>query len=167
MTDKTLYEGKWLSVIERDGWYQFARIPGSTGGVSILIYRKDPEKPILGRFEICPAHGDGLSLTAISGGIEEGQTPKTTAFNESFEEAGYRLVDLIFLGKVKLSTNQDTDVYLFASNVTGFDREEAPGDGTKGEEGSYCDWVTIDEAVMSKSAILGSMIIRAQMKGLL
>lgn len=167
MSDKTLYEGKWLSIIERDGWYQFARIPGSTGGVSILIYRQDPEKPILGRFEICPAHEDGLSLTAVSGGIEEGMTPRNTAYNETFEEAGYKVDNLDFLGKVKLSTNQDTDVYLFASDVTGLERHEAPGDGSKGEEGSYCDWVTIEEAVMSKSAILGSMIIRAQLKGLL
>lgn len=68
MPDKVLLTTRFLSLVERDGWYYFAQIPGSAGGVIILLYQQDKERPILGRYEICPAHGDGLALTAIAGG---------------------------------------------------------------------------------------------------
>lgn len=167
MTDKLLFKTPYLSLIERNGWYYFAQIPGSAGGVSILLYRPMDDKPILGRYEICPAHLDIVpSLTAISGGIEEGDTPLETAIKESYEEAGYKLEasDFIDLGSCRLSTNQDTIVYLFAANVTGKERYHAPGDGTKGEEGAYCDWVTVTQAVQSKSAFMSALILRLYIK---
>lgn len=162
MSDKVLYKTNFLSLIERDGWYYFAQIPGSAGGVAILLYRQDKEKPILGRYEICPAHGDGLALTAIAGGIEEGDTPLQTAIKEAYEEAGYKLQtsELVNLGSCRLSTNQDTIVYLFAADVTGIRRYPAPGDGTRGEEGSNCDWVSAKEAILSKSAYMSALLLR-------
>jgi 8-oxo-dGTP pyrophosphatase MutT (NUDIX family) len=163
MSDKVLYQTKYLSLIERDGWYYFAQIPGSAGGVVMLLYREEDGKPILGRFEMCPAHHDAVpTLTAIAGGIEEGDTPLETAIKEAHEEAGYKLEasDFTDLGSCRLSTNQDTIVYLFAANVTGKERGNAPGDGTKGEEGAYCDWVSIEDAVLSKSAFMSTLLMR-------
>lgn len=167
MSDKILYTTPFLSLIERDGWYYFAQIPGSAGGVVILLYRQHRDKPILGRYEICPAHLDTVpTLTAIAGGIEDGDTPLETAVKESYEEAGYVLAasDFVDLGSCRLSTNQDTIVYLFASDVTGKGRGDAPGDGTKGEEGAYCDWVTPFQAVQSKSAFMSALILRLFVK---
>jgi 8-oxo-dGTP diphosphatase len=163
MVDKILYETPYLSLIERDGWYYFATIPGSIGGVAILLYRRNNDKSILGRYEICPAHDDKKPvLTAIAGGIEEGDIPLGTAVKESYEEAGYKLnsEDFIDLGQCNLSTNQDTIIYLFAADVTGKSRGDAPGDGTRGEVGSYCNWVTAREAVFSKSAFMSVLITR-------
>lgn len=163
MPDKILCETEYLSLIERDGWYYFAQIPGSAGGVVILLYRLDNSRSILGRYEICPAHGDLIpSLTAIAGGIEEGDTPLETAIKESYEEAGYRLkaADFIGLGSCRLSTNQDTIVYLFAGDVTLKDRGFAPGDGTRGEEDACCFWVTPIQAIQSKSAFMSTLILR-------
>ncbi len=164
--DKVLFETNHLSLIERDGWYYFAKVPGSDGGVIILLYRIDSDKSILGRYEICPAHGDGLTLTAIAGGIEKGDTPLETAVKESYEEAGYRLEPQRFidLGRCNLSTNQDTLVYLFAADVTEIRRQGAPGDGTRGEIGAYCDWVTLDEAIFSKSAFMSTLVLRLFIK---
>ena len=162
MIDKTLYKTPFLALVERDGWYYFAQIPGSKGGVSILLYRRDDELSVLGRYEICPAHNDGMALTAISGGIEEGDSLLETAVKESYEEAGYKLnaSDFVDLGRCNLSTNQDTYVYLFAADVTGLPRHNAPGDGTRGEIGSYCDWVTPIRAIQSKSAFMSALILR-------
>lgn len=163
MPDKVLHQTTYLSLIERDGWYFFAQVPGSAGGVTILLYRLDDAKSVLGRYEICPAHGDVTpALTAISGGIEAGETPLQTAIKETYEEAGYHLegADFISLGACRLSTNQDTIIYLFAANVTGKPRVTAPGDGTRGEEGAYCDWVTPTQAIESKSAFLSALLLR-------
>ncbi len=167
MNDRILYKTPFLALIERDSWYYFAQIPGSMGGVTLLLYRQDKDKPILGRYEICPAHLDTVpTLTAIAGGIEEEDTPTQTAIKEAYEEAGYRLEgnDLVDLGSCRLSTNQDTIVYLFAADVTDKKRAHAPGDGTKGEEGSYCDWVTPVQAVQSKSAFMSTLLLRLFMK---
>lgn len=163
MSDKILHETPFLSLVERDGWYYFAQIPGSAGGVAIMLYRQDEDKPILGRYEMCPAHLDSIpALTAIAGGIEEGDTPLETAVKESYEEAGYKLQasDFIDLGNCRLSTNQDTIVYLFAADVTGLPRYEALGDGTRGEQGAYCDWVTPTQAIFSKSAYMSTLLMR-------
>ncbi len=166
MSDIILCETECLSLIKRDDWYYFAQVPGSIGGVAILLYRKNSGKPILGRYEICPAHNDGLALTAIAGGIEKGDIPLETAINESYEEGGYRIEpsDFVDLGECRLSTNQDTTIYLFAADVTKLSRYDAPGDGTKGEIGSYCAWVSTEEAIFSKSAFMPALIARLKLK---
>lgn len=164
--DVILYETEYLSLIERNSWYYFAQVPGSIGGVIVLLYCLNGKNPILGRYEICPAHGDGMALTAIAGGIEKGDTPLETAVNESYEEGGYRIdpASFVDLGKCQLSTNQDTVVYLFSADVTNLPRFDAPGDGTKGEIDSYCDWVSIKEAIFSKSAFMSTLIARLKLK---
>ena len=167
MTDKVLYQTGHLSLIERDSWYYFAQVPGSPGGVMILLYRTDSELSVLGRFEMCPAHDDKVpALTTIAGGIESNETPKEAIVREAYEEAGYNLSldDVVSLGRCNLSTNQDTLVYLFAADVTGLSRKTAPGDGTRGEQGAYCDWVTPQQAIQSKSAFMSTMIMRLFVK---
>lgn len=166
MTDIILFETEYLALVKRDDWYYFAQVPGSIGGVIILLYRLNDNKPILGRYEKCPAHNDGLALTAIAGGIEKGDTSLKTAINESYEEGGYKIEPEIFidLGKCQLSTNQDTIVYLYAANVTNLPRYDAPGDGTKGEIGSYCDWISVKDAIFSKSAFMSTLIMRLKFR---
>lgn len=168
MTEERLYYTPFLSLYVKDDWYYFARIPGSAGGVMILVYRVDnQEKPILGRFEICPAHNElEPTLTTIAGGIEKDHTPLQTAVKEVFEEAGYKLdtIDITNLGTCRLSTNQDTIVHLYAADVTGKERFEAPGDGTRGEQGAYCEWVSVEEAVWGKSSYMSTMLLRLFLK---
>ena len=167
MSDKVLYETPFLRLIERDDWYYFAQVPGSPGGVMILLYRTDSELSILGRFEICPAHHDLIpTLTSIAGGIEETETPQEAIIREAYEEAGYKLRPdkIVNLGQCNLSTNQDTLVYLFAADVTSLKHHKAPGDNTRGEQGAYCDWVTPEEAIQSKSAFMSTMLMRLKLK---
>lgn len=167
MTDKILCSTPFLQLIERDGWYYYANVPGSMGGVVILLYRTDQAECVLGRYEICPAHGDvEPMLTTIAGGIEAGDTPLDTCIKESMEEAGYNIYgqNIIDLGKCMLSTNQDTVIYLFACDVTGLPRTVAVGDGTIGEIGSYCEWVTPEQAILSKSAFMSALMLRLYVK---
>lgn len=163
MTDKILYTTPYLQLVERDGWYYFARIPGSSGGVSILVYRLGEHKSVLGRYEKTVSHGDEKpTLTSVAGGIEEGELPLAAAVRETREETGYDVDASEFesLGRCTLSTNQDTIIHLFAVDVTGKERGEAVPDGTKGEEDAYCDWVTAREAIMSKSAYMSALMMR-------
>lgn len=164
--DVILCKTEYLSLIKRDGWYYFAQVPGSVGGVCVLLYRLNDKLPILGRYEICPAHGDGIALTTIAGGIEKSDTPLEAAVNEAYEEGGYKIKPDAFvdLGKCQLSTNQDTVIYLFAADVTNLSRYDAPGDGTKGEIDSYCNWISIEEAIFSKSAFMSALIARLKFK---
>lgn len=163
--DKILYSGKWLSVIERDGWYVFSRETTSKGVVYILIIDRNKQEPILGRFEVCPAHSDKTQvLTSITGGINIKRKPLDVAVEEIYEEAGYRISpkQIIHLGKVNLTKSTDTIGYLYAVDVTGLKRGKAPGDGSFGEVGSYCDWVSIEEAAGCKCPIMSTLLFRYQ-----
>lgn len=160
--DKVLFSGKWLSIIDRDG-YQFSQEVTSKGVVYILIVDKNKENPILGRFEICPPHGDMKpTLTSITGGVNIKKEPLDIAVEEIYEEAGYTVgpEQVIALGKVYLSKSADTRGHLYAVDVTDFKQGEAPGDGSPGEIGAYCDWVSIDEAINCKCPVMSTLLLR-------
>lgn len=161
--DRTLFEGKFISVIERDGWYEFMHPTDSGGIVYVLVYRGKGKAPILGRYEVCPAHGDKEpTLTSITGQVPLGRTPAAIAVMEVEEEAGYTIAEsqLIRLGEVRLSKAADTTAYLYAVDVMDMERGEAPGDGSFGEKGSYCEWVTVEEAINCKCPVVASMMLR-------
>ena len=170
MGDKILYEGKWLSIVERDGWYQFSRETARAGVVYVLVFRKAVFHPVLGRYEICPAHGDAEPiLTSLSGGIEVGQDPADAAVAEVYEEAGYRITrdQLIDLGKVNLTKSTDTIGYLYAVDVSDLERGDAPGDGSLGEEKSYCNWISVWDTQMCKCPVMAALLVRADAHRLL
>lgn len=163
MMDKILYEGKWISVIERDGWYQFSRGTTSDGVVYILVFRKNSRTPVLGRYEICPAHGDKSPvLTSITGGVKAGRNPAAVAIEEIKEEAGYTVcqTDLVDLGKTNLTKSCDTIGHLYAVDVTGLPRGDALGDGSEGEKESYCDWVSFGSTVLCKCPVMCTLVAR-------
>jgi len=169
MDDKILYEGKWLSILERDGWYHFSRQTTGEGVVYVLIYHRDWLKSILGRYEICPAHGDSVpTLTSISGQVEHGRDPADVAVAEVYEEAGYRITrdQLIDLGKVNLTKSTDTLGHLYAVDVSGLERGDAPGDGLLGERKSYCNWVSEWDALMCKCPVMATLLARGNARGI-
>jgi len=162
--DKTLWKNEWISVKEKDGWYTYTHQEKSGGkAVAVLAYSIDPLM-ILGRYEKTPCHNDGVSLTALTGMVEKGNSPLETAIRELEEESGIKMdaEDFQSLGFTRPGKSSDTIMYLFAVKIP-FEEGEyiGKGDGTKGEEGSYCKFVSIDEAINSKSETISAMILRA------
>lgn len=168
--DEVLYSGNWLEIVKRDGWYEFARYTTSNGGVYILPYRGNSDKSILGRYEITPAHLDQKpTLTTITGGVNEKVRPIDVAVQEMYEEAGYLVLpsQLMNLGTVYLAKGADFVGHLYAIDVDGLPRVEAPGDGTKGEEGAYCDWVSIKQMINCKEPVASCLMLGAWKLGLI
>jgi 8-oxo-dGTP pyrophosphatase MutT (NUDIX family) len=103
------------------------------------------------------------TLTSITGGVNEKQDPLDVAVQEMYEEAGYLILpnQLMAFGKVYLAKGADFVGHLYAIDVTGIPRIDAPGDGSKGEQGAYCDWVSVSDALSCKDPVMGCMILRA------
>ena len=168
--DELLFENEWLSVYMKDGWYVYAHESRCEQGelVAVLPFvldRYGSVEKLLGRYEECPAHGDGMALCSITGGVDIGSNPVDAAIQELWEEGGFRAesTDLIDLGTIRPIPSSDATVYLYGIDVTEDEhlwRGDSIGDGTKGEEGAYCDWVNVDEAVACKSSNMIAMVAR-------
>jgi 8-oxo-dGTP pyrophosphatase MutT (NUDIX family) len=172
--NELLFENEWLSVYSIEGWYIFSHESRSKKGelVAVLAFTENYEgdlNEILGRYEICPAHGPKHELTSINGGVEKEDTPDTAALRELWEEGGFKVggKDLIHLGTIKPMASSDCVVHLYGVNVTDIKdlrREDSIGDGTKGEEGAYCKWLFFEDAIKNtQSAYLNSLILRIRM----
>lgn len=162
--DKILWQGKYISVKLLDGWYEYLR--DGTGKLVVVIgYRRIGKDAweYLGRYEKCPPHKDGITLCALTGGIEENEEPLKAAKRELKEESGLDGGEFKSLGTLRPSKASDSTAHVF-----GVDLSEAPdkdkyfgkGDGTKGEVGSYCRWVGYREAINSKDPLLIAAVTR-------
>lgn len=171
-----LFSDKWLSVnkktMDNGSEYIYSNSPWcKSNGIAILPFRKakDGYPEFLGRFEICPAHSDEIELCSITGGMDkEGESPALTAVRELIEEGGYKvpLENVISLGTVRPSKSSDSTNHLFAVNLdNGAEEVEAVGDGTLGEEGAYCSWISLEELVDAKDPLLHSIFLRALENG--
>lgn len=171
MADKVLFKNKWIEVREKDGWYTYSHSSWCKGkGVTVLGYRKSNDKiEYLGRHELTICHSDEIELCSLSGGFDkEGENYKICANRELEEESGYVINDMrrfIELGSVRPSKSSDTEIFLFAIELKDNDEKiEIVGDGTKGEEGAYCDWVSREEAINCKDPLVATMIARLDLK---
>jgi len=171
-----LFESKWLSVIKKTMQNGSSYIYSSadwcgSNGVAILPYRVPKngflgDFEYLGRLEICPAHSDVIELCSITGGMDkEGEQAITTAWRELIEEGGYEvpIENIIRLGTVRPSKASESTMHLFAVDVDmGGKVVEAVGDGTLGEEGAFCEWVTKEQLIFAKDPLLHTMIQRLE-----
>lgn len=167
MTVKTLWGNQWLEVRTKDDWYTYTHSPVGDGtGVAILGFRNRNNKiEYLGRFEDCPAHGDGIQLCSLTGMCDvEGEDRVSTALRELKEESGYVVTDsarVLELGSVRPSKASDSEVFLFAVEIEDTDEiVDIEGDGTKGEENAYAKWVSAEELAFSKDPIVSTLILR-------
>lgn len=161
--DKIIYESEWISLVCRDGWYEFAHNKKSNGlGITVVVYdfSNPTDQKILARWEktIChdPQHSHyspkdyNLFLTSITGQIDKkGKSPKEIVLQELLEEAGIvaSLDELEELGTCYPSKGSDSLYYLFAVNGSGKQLGVIKGDGTKGEEGSYVEWMPAHKVI--------------------
>ena len=162
MTDKILFTGEWLQVRLKDGWYEYLHQVKSNGAaVAFLLFHG---YQVLGRYEHCPPHGEGLQLSSFTGMVDPGETIEEAVVREIYEEAGIRAVadKLINLGVVRPSKASDTVLHLFAYSVDSLEdvNFKPAGHGTRGEQGAYSKWVTKEEAAYCKDGSVGTMLAR-------
>lgn len=166
-SDKTLFRNRFLAIIERDG-YTFTREVRCDGTiVALLPFRSVPGEPrreFLARREVCPAHGPELEYCSITGGLEPGQSVTETACLELLEETGYQATEaeLIKLGVVRPTKSADTEVHLFAVDVTGKTAATPTGDGTRFEIGSSVTWVSAAQGLQIADPLIVTAIARLQ-----
>lgn len=167
--DYILYENKWLQLRETSDGYVYAyEAKGRGEGVGVLAYRWRGEvAQIAGRYERCPCHRDGFALCALTGQAEPNEKPVETAVRELKEEAGIdaKVGEMQPLGSVRPGKQTDTTLYLFGIDVGSRDIGPALGDGTAGEVGAYCRWVSLIDACLSKDPVLVTMAVRALVLG--
>lgn len=159
MNTKQLFNNKWISLHDIDG-YVFSHETRCNGNiVAVLGYKGDK---FLGRFENTPSHSDDIELCSLTGGIDKGNTPTQTAVIELEEEAGIKKEEKDFksLGTVRPSKSSDTTVHLFAIDCNDVEIGEIKGDGSEGEKGSYCKWVTKEELINCKDPLVHTMLLR-------
>ena len=132
METNTLYENKWVSLRERDG-YVFGHETSCDGEkVAVLPYRftEGGNIEFLVREELTPAWGeeDETFLNSITGGVED--TPWDTARKELLEETGYEALKSSlwrYMGVCAGSKAMSTWYSLYCVDLTGL---EPVGDGS-------------------------------------
>lgn len=161
--ETVLFEHFWFNVVERE---EYVYIHTRNSVVYVLPYRC-PKKGayLLGHFEVCPAHGSQQALYAITGQCEVGNDPVQVALQEIYEEAGIVATpaQLIALGSGYLSKQTDTLAHFFAIDVTHMPRRKALTDGSKFEQGSYCTWVSRNQALAACCVGLQALLARAHL----
>jgi len=137
---KTLYENKYMSLIEKGGW-SYIKEPDQSVCIPILMETNE----IILRVEDIPSYrsrdNQQHHLTSISGTIEEKETPTETIIRELEEEAGIRLnsnykpelMDSLYKNK---SLSSKFNLYILPIYQSDFIEVEAKGDGSKYEENS-------------------------------
>lgn len=164
---RTLFENEWITVDETPGGYVFVR-NGTERAVVAIPYTRDSGSDFgryLARIEPIPCHDPDSHLCALTGMVEEGEKPLDAAVREVYEESGYRVTQeqMIDLGPVFPSKASTTVMYMYAVDVTGLRREEAPGDGTEGEEKSSTAWLTLEEALKVPDAVFVACLGRLRL----
>jgi 8-oxo-dGTP pyrophosphatase MutT (NUDIX family) len=163
--DRILFDNEWLQIRETPDRYVYCHdAKGGGHGVAVLAYRAvDGEIQVVGRYERCPCHHDGFALTSLTGMMDSSlEDAVATAVRELKEEAGIDATtdEMESLGTVRPSKHDDAVLHLFCVDVGDREIGEAVGDGTAGEVGAYCRWVSFKDAIWSKSASLVTMVAR-------
>lgn len=163
MADIILFQNKWVTVIDRDG---YTLVHGAGNAVAVLPFRggqsTTADQEFLARIEPCPPHGPKPHLCALTGGIEGREEPVDAAVRETFEESGFRVTreQMIRLGIVWPSKLSTTIMHLFAVDVSAAPWEPPPGDGTTYEAQSSTVWLPYEKASMVPDASYCSIILR-------
>jgi len=161
MEKKLLHKTEWLSLYDTEGYVYCHETRANGKLVAVLIVDSSRPGMVLGRYEKCPPHDDDIELCSLTGCVE-GDDPVATAVMEVDEEAGYNIEpsELVELGTLRPAKNCDTKMFLYAVDVNGKDSHEAKGDGTKWEETSHTNWVSLKDAIECKDPLMGVMIAR-------
>ncbi len=158
--DELIASGHWMKLFRRYGWCECISQNNVRGTVFVLIYRiTDNGIEILCRHEHTPAHEselrDSINRYASISGSWDDKTNSSLecAQTEVREETGYiiSIDELIDLGTIYPSKFLCTCGYLYAVEIKDHDRIDIIGDGTPGEIGASCEWISGAKAICESS----------------
>lgn len=171
MKDKILFESKYTKTKLRSNWYELTSSIGTNEIVAVLFLNKAGK--MLVRYEDCPPYyqknKDKISMVALTGMREEGESPLMAIQREIFEESGITRNNYIIKQKGWAFANKQSDlkihffVALEKTNSKIWKQKifTGAGDGTKGEKGSYAKWVSRTYAKQhSRCGVLQMLLCR-------
>ena len=138
--DRVAWQGRWLEVVDRDGW-EFVRRRGTSGVVGVVA--ATPEgKLLLVRQPRRPVGCDTIELPA--GLVDPGEEPLQAAARELLEETGWKAGRLSVICRAPSSAGLTSETLLL---VLAQDLERVgEGGGIPGEESIQVVEVPLEEA---------------------
>lgn len=161
---KVLYKNEYFDVIEKDG--MFGTEPSDLC-VVIMPFERDGRglpKTLGVLKEYNPMRTGDYSITLITGRAE-GEDPDvlSTAIRELKEESGFDIQDpdkWFYLGLMTGSKFVMQELPCFAVDVTGIQKAEKEGDGTKAEEKSEFSMMLVKEALNTTDAFIPTLFMK-------
>lgn len=148
MPEKIVFESPkgWIQVVETPRKYYYSRRRNRDSIAAFLVQQTLGEWEVLVRMQPLPIHNADLDdefrlyPCPITGGMDQGESPKDCAAREVYEESGYSGADLKELGRYFVGTQTDETVYMYWKDVTGVSPEVPPQDGSFFESISKNEW---------------------------
>lgn len=151
--DRTLYKDKYLAIKERttdlnpDNPHTYLFEQRCNGKlVVILPFRRNEKNELefmIRKERVIIWDPENDVTESVTGGVEE-DNPDKTAEMELEEETGYKMpiVKFIPVGVTKIAKHADTDVYMYAIDLTNIERNQDYGDGSDAENWSFSYWAS-------------------------
>lgn len=148
MNIKTLWQGKWISVVSPvDSPYE--AIHEKDIVIVIPIITRNKLRHVGIRYEHCPPYfikdeNEQNYYTVISGKIEDGENAEQTAVRELQEESGVIALEYeceIIADKIPICKSTDMRATICKLNIKRCNLENPKGDGTVNEEKSKTIWI--------------------------
>ena len=102
--------------------------------------------------------------TIITGTVDaDDNTLLKAAMRELKEESGFTCIDVdkwIFLGSFRISKFTDEYCHVFGVDVSGLEKGESTGDGSKQEEKSKFDMKAVNDALLTDEALFLAAYLR-------
>lgn len=166
--EKTVFKSDWVSILKTepegtDDEYFYLHESRCDGKiVAVLLYKRTGKDSwdYGVRKEVTPAWGMKPELSALTGGVEKGDTPDETAVKEVKEESGYEIkaADLKKLGICYGTKSTDTIYFLYSCDVTGKEPGKKTGDGSKLDTEGELIWTHDFRKI--KCPIFSTMVLR-------
>jgi len=168
MKNAILYNGVWFNVIEKEAenGAKMIGIKSHSDGVVVLPYTLTNlgEIDLFGvNYECNPLRPNNFWYTCITGGIENNEDAFHAAKRELLEESGYNQQDhdkWQYLGSLFPSKLIDGDLSCFAVNITDLKKSNKKGDGTKNEEHSKFELISLNKLILKEDGYILSMLMK-------
>ncbi|MBU4689475.1 NUDIX domain-containing protein [Mycoplasma zalophidermidis] len=147
-----LFQNDWISVFKSDKGFTYCQRRSINSIAALLFKKTDTGYEFMIHYQPLPEvkekkRWDQPYPSAITGSIEDNQTPSECCINEVLEEAGYKieLSNIIAHNVCVATTQMNEKVYNFVVDVTNLTAHDILTDGSIFESVAYNEWFTQEE----------------------